>query len=395
MALSVLGALAGKWRDLEAPRMLQLEQFLGYVGVSDAASEAVRQVACRAHKVPYPPHWSEQLDAARGAIYFYHSLRDEASWHHPLAETFKEVLATVSRLDASGAGASEMSDAVTAALAEAQRRAMADVCDWAGPLGSPDGAGPLGAGVYFFNRRTGESAWEDPRDAWQYDLQVRFDLLIGYFVAEEARDFKSKSSSPSRPPDQPPSRTDGTKTPPLDVVGGSRTPNVCSPRSWMDGDVTPTVDSLASSLSIVAGTLQSALSAEPPPPESPVRLPRGRALPLPPRATTPQGAVGAHFSAAVASRPGTRSGRPAAPTTSHGDFAGSISAAFGTTAVSSLGRPPPPGPDAPPRTPQTGTPQRPRAASLRAGVALPPVTPPYSKNGGLRGSTREEPELLE
>ena len=56
-------------------------------------------MAKKAYGLPYPPHWSEELDQASGALYFYHALRDESSWQHPLTETFREVIGQVLQLE--------------------------------------------------------------------------------------------------------------------------------------------------------------------------------------------------------------------------------------------------------------------------------------------------------
>lgn len=185
-----LGLLAGvggalrEWPNLQQPRLLDQQQLLHALGVSPLAPAAVLQVLRKMHDTAYPPNWSEEMDAASGALYFYHALRDEAAWQHPLAGTFREVLDVVQRLAAERPSTQELSDRIEACLQETQQRAAEDIRDWVGPLGG-EAVDSGDVDPYYFNQRTGESAWEDPRERWQYDLQVRYDLLVGFLVAEE------------------------------------------------------------------------------------------------------------------------------------------------------------------------------------------------------------------
>uniref|UniRef100_A0A7S4Q5Z6 WW domain-containing protein n=1 Tax=Alexandrium monilatum TaxID=311494 RepID=A0A7S4Q5Z6_9DINO len=249
--------IVGDWPDLQRPYCLDLQQLLDALGISPLAPASVMEVARRAHAMPYPPHWTEQLDQASGALYFYHELQDESSWHHPLCETFREVLALVGIFEAEQTSLDVMAPRIEESLAEAQERATKALAEWVGPIPAGDGT----EGEYFYNRTTGQSEWEDPRERWKYDLHVRYDLLVGFLVAEEKR--AAKRSAPQ----------------------GLRTP-----------DLTPTLTSLASSLSSVASALAVAV-AEPGGDDSegegywarprPRRTPGS--LPLPPRSTASHG----------------------------------------------------------------------------------------------------------
>jgi len=157
------------------PRRLDLQQLLESLGVSPLAPPAVLEVVRQAHEMSYPPHWSEELDAVSGGIYFYNELRDSSSWQHPLTETFLEVVELVSRAVAGRPALDALVASVEGALAEVQQRAAQELSDWMGPLvGGTDGS------VFFHNSRTGESTWEDPCERFRYDLQVRHSLLVAF-----------------------------------------------------------------------------------------------------------------------------------------------------------------------------------------------------------------------
>eukprot|EP00747_Dinoflagellata_sp_TGD_P218072 gnl/TRDRNA2_/TRDRNA2_90367_c0_seq2.p1 gnl/TRDRNA2_/TRDRNA2_90367_c0~~gnl/TRDRNA2_/TRDRNA2_90367_c0_seq2.p1 ORF type:complete len:355 (+),score=55.28 gnl/TRDRNA2_/TRDRNA2_90367_c0_seq2:30-1067(+) len=259
-----------EWTGLQRPRHLELQQLLDLLNVSPMASPAVLQVAQRAHAMPYPPHWSEEIDAASGAIYFYHMLRDEASWTHPLVGTFREVLSLVGRMATELPVISyvELAGRVEAALTDFQQRAARELEDWEGPLDSgsavPHDPAHPEIRMFFYNRRTGASEWADPRERWLYELHVRYDLLVGFLVAVER----------------------GT------VQAGGKPPEGLG--NGLGGQMTPTLTSLASSIGSLAssiGSCELAVSSKNPLAagdltHSPPKTPRFGGLPLPPRVSS-------------------------------------------------------------------------------------------------------------
>eukprot|EP00435_Cladocopium_sp_Y103_P002337 s1804_g1.t1 len=153
-------------------------QFLDSLSISPLVPPTVLEVARKAHGLPYPPHWSEELDAASGALYFYHELRDESSWQHPLTDTFREVLQQVATFAEENRRLDQLAVGIEQSLTEIQARAAQDLQQWVGPLG-PEGE------QYFYNNVTGSSTWEDPCERWRYDIHVRYDLLVGFLVSQE------------------------------------------------------------------------------------------------------------------------------------------------------------------------------------------------------------------
>eukprot|EP00439_Symbiodinium_sp_Y106_P040823 s4987_g5.t1 len=238
------------WKALSQPCHLDFQQFLDSLCISPLAPPVVLEVARKAAAFPYPPHWSEEIDAASGALYFYHQLRDESSWQHPLTETFQEVLQQVSSFVADHLELDQVACRIEAILTEIQARAAAELQQWVGPLGEP------GCEQYYYNSVTGCSVWEDPCERWRYDVHVRYDLLVGFLVTQERASRATKAMP----------------------------------------DLTHTLTSLASSVSSVNSILASSLTApahyvgDPGDPEaSGARWarppPRRQGLPLPPKAT--------------------------------------------------------------------------------------------------------------
>eukprot|EP00931_Biecheleriopsis_adriatica_P069651 TRINITY_DN43475_c0_g1_i1.p1 TRINITY_DN43475_c0_g1~~TRINITY_DN43475_c0_g1_i1.p1 ORF type:complete len:331 (-),score=53.92 TRINITY_DN43475_c0_g1_i1:20-991(-) len=253
--LSGLAPAFSDWTNLQRPCNLDFQQFLESLCVSPLAPAAVIEVAKKAYSLPYPPHWTEEVDAASGGLYFYHQLRDESSWQHPLTETYSEVLEHIGLLAAERLRLDQLASRIEESLTEIQAKAAADLEQWIGPLDGEDGCEP-----YFYNSITGCSTWDDPRDRWKYDIHVRYDLLVGYLVAQERSAASQGAAAP---------------------------------------DMTQTLTSLASSMSSVHSVLTNSLTApsaapqyagDPDDPEaSGARWARPRArrggLPLPPKAT--------------------------------------------------------------------------------------------------------------
>ncbi|CAJ1351157.1 unnamed protein product [Effrenium voratum] len=248
--MAVCGGLAPlfEWRGLKHPKHLDFQQFLESLCVSPLVPQEVLEVARKAHGLPYPPHWSEEVDAASGALYFFHDLREESSWQHPLTDTFREVLQQVCSCSEEKLRLDRLAARIEEVLTEIQARAAADLQQWIGPLGEA-------SEQYFYNSVTGCSTWEDPCERWRYDIHVRYDLLVGFLVSQE------RSAAREAVP-----------------------------------DMTHTLTSLASSMSSVQSILANSLTnpsahcADPDDPEaSGARWARPRhrrsCLPLPPKAT--------------------------------------------------------------------------------------------------------------
>eukprot|EP00405_Crypthecodinium_cohnii_P032963 CAMPEP_0206520988 /NCGR_PEP_ID=MMETSP0324_2-20121206/66080_1 /ASSEMBLY_ACC=CAM_ASM_000836 /TAXON_ID=2866 /ORGANISM="Crypthecodinium cohnii, Strain Seligo" /LENGTH=235 /DNA_ID=CAMNT_0054014797 /DNA_START=164 /DNA_END=869 /DNA_ORIENTATION=- len=165
------------WPDLRKPEHLVVEQLLDALGISPMAAPAVMEVAKRAHMLPYPPNWSEELDAASGALYFYNSMKDESSWQHPMANTYKEILSLVESMVLSRATFGNLGLRIEQELAESQKKAAADLANWVGPVEAEDGNSLLtnsltppaegirsqGGGSASLGEESGESYWARPR----------------------------------------------------------------------------------------------------------------------------------------------------------------------------------------------------------------------------------------
>lgn len=202
------------------PQLLDRQQFLDTIGVRPLAPSALLRVAEHCFLKPYPPGWSEEVDPASGALYFFHAPTDKSLWTHPLETTFTEVLAFVQ--NAIGIAVVTLAERIEAHLHQAQQRATEQLEGWTGPH-----CGWTESNQYFYNTITQLSSWEDPREPWQYELHVRYDLLLGFLVEQEQ-------------------------------VAAD---NDLHAQGTMSADLTKTVSTLASTISELSNSLDDSLSA--------------------------------------------------------------------------------------------------------------------------------------
>jgi len=137
-------------------------------------AQILRCIGDAAYDMPLPPRWSEQVDV-RGFVYFAHASRTEATWEHPLLAAFRETLAVAGSIIDNDKPLDQAAAAVEAHLRSVQQRAAEHLADWTGPH-CPDGGNS--EEEFFHNLATGESSWENPLEAWQYELHVRYWLLV-------------------------------------------------------------------------------------------------------------------------------------------------------------------------------------------------------------------------
>lgn len=169
-------------------------------GSKGAATKAwvCRAIGSAAYEMPLPPRWTEQVDA-RGYIYFSHALRTEATWEHPLNGAIRETIQFALAIVNAEVNLGEAAGAVKTHLRQVQDRAAAELKDWTGPYREPQATDE-----FFHNEVTGESTWESPLEAWQYELHARYWLLVQllqnlhmHYLLKDERSGSSASSSPN------------------------------------------------------------------------------------------------------------------------------------------------------------------------------------------------------
>lgn len=288
------------------PQLLDRQQFLDALGVQPLAPPAVLRVAEKCFQEAYPPGWSEEVDPVSGALYFFHGLSDEASWRHPLEKTFREVLEFVEK--AIGIAVVTLAERIDTHLQQAQARASDDLEGWTGPHG-----GWTEDERYFYNTKTQVSSWEDPREPWQYDLHLRYALLLGFLVEQEQ---------------------------------AAMADNTCL--ETMSAELTKTVSTLASTITALSSSLENSLLANTQSlprastPAQPQQKSLGKKMPLPPKISAAEGSkmfsMPRHQQQYQQRILQYRDGGGCSPT-----------ASSSTTVTGSSGKPPPPPADAPPR----------------------------------------------
>mmetsp|Transcript_117247 Transcript_117247/g.378369 ORF Transcript_117247/g.378369 Transcript_117247/m.378369 type:complete len:367 (+) Transcript_117247:116-1216(+) len=136
----------------------------------------VAVIGAAAYELPLPPHWSEEVDS-RGIVYFWHDKRAEATWSHPLLPIFQATLAATAQIANTSSTMEEVCNAIIAHLRKAENHAAQMLRGWTGPhlVYRPAGEGQS---EFFFNERTGESTWDNPVEAPQYELFAQFNLFV-------------------------------------------------------------------------------------------------------------------------------------------------------------------------------------------------------------------------
>jgi len=163
-------------------------RFLELVGLSKEDAPEVLVAARAARNMPLPDFWTEGVDKEYGLAYYYNVQSDENTWDHPLIPTYREVLAFIKNLVAEALQPKALADRMQVALNEAHQKYLQELEHWQGPIVRP---GEVEGQPFFFNTQTGESEWRDPSERLQHDVKMRFDLLMGFLMAEEEKHMES------------------------------------------------------------------------------------------------------------------------------------------------------------------------------------------------------------
>eukprot|EP00913_Durusdinium_trenchii_P018947 g17805.t1 len=125
-----------------------------------ATSACCAADACEAYNASLPPGWTEHVDA-NGRTYFYNTNRRESLWKHPLDQEFVEI-ANYWRRAIKAGGFWDIDEE----LAEMEEQIRASLADW---MELYDETGHK----FFFNRKTEESLFNDPRHITYHSLYTR------------------------------------------------------------------------------------------------------------------------------------------------------------------------------------------------------------------------------
>mmetsp|Transcript_120677 Transcript_120677/g.341228 ORF Transcript_120677/g.341228 Transcript_120677/m.341228 type:complete len:469 (-) Transcript_120677:157-1563(-) len=143
-------------------------------GAAGGNREILEVIGSAAYELPLPPGWSEEVDDS-GTVYFWNHCRSEATWQHPLISVFSSTLVAATEMVRQALTIGDVVAAIAGHLKDAEAEASRSLKVWSGPHvedGSAHGDGSFGSGFYH-NESTGESSWENPLEALQYELYAR------------------------------------------------------------------------------------------------------------------------------------------------------------------------------------------------------------------------------
>jgi len=121
-------------------------------------------IAEEAFNAALPPGWSEHQDE-EGRVYFHNGATGESVWRHPMDDLFKEVVEYQRSIVKNG-GFHLVEDEI-AELEESIRRDLADWMELFDEHGEK----------FFYNRRTDDSRFDDPRMAVYHNLYARIKMV--------------------------------------------------------------------------------------------------------------------------------------------------------------------------------------------------------------------------
>ncbi|CAE7586189.1 SAC9, partial [Symbiodinium necroappetens] len=117
-------------------------------------------IAEEAYNAPLPPGWTEHVDA-NGRTYFYNTNLRESLWKHPMDQEFVEI-ANYWRRALKDGGFWDIDEE----LAEMEEKIRANLANW---MELYDDSGQK----FYFNRKTEESLFDDPRHTTYHSLYTR------------------------------------------------------------------------------------------------------------------------------------------------------------------------------------------------------------------------------
>lgn len=140
--------------------VLEMLSYVHSLGIDHIREADMVWIAEEAYNASLPPGWTEHVDQ-NGRTYFYNTNRRESLWKHPLDPEFIEIANYWRR--ALKAGGFWDIDEELAEMEEGIRASLADWMELYDDLGNK----------FFFNRKTEESLFDDPRHTTYHSLYTR------------------------------------------------------------------------------------------------------------------------------------------------------------------------------------------------------------------------------
>jgi len=161
------GAAAASGGDSPGRKQASIPELIEYIkslDVDPVDDVGMLWIAEEAFHAPLPPGWTEFTDE-EGCVNFHHAISGESTLRHPMDNLYREVVEYQRRVHNCG-GFWEVEDEITE-LEESIRR---DLADWM-ELFDENGE------KFFYNRRTDESRFDDPRMAVYHNLYARIKMI--------------------------------------------------------------------------------------------------------------------------------------------------------------------------------------------------------------------------
>jgi len=140
--------------------VLEMLSYVHSLGIDHIREADMVWIAEEAYNASLPPGWTEHEDE-NGRTYFYNTNRRESLWKHPLDQEFVEI-ANYWRRAIKAGGFWDIDEE----LAEMEEQIRASLADW---MELYDDSGHK----FFFNRKTEESLFDDPRHTTYHSLYTR------------------------------------------------------------------------------------------------------------------------------------------------------------------------------------------------------------------------------
>lgn len=140
--------------------VLEMLSYVHSLGIDHVREADMVWIAEEAYNAPLPPGWTEHVDA-NGRTYFYNTNLRESLWKHPMDQEFVEI-ANYWRRALKDGGFWDIDEE----LAEMEEKIRANLANW---MELYDDSGQK----FYFNRKTEESLFDDPRHTTYHSLYTR------------------------------------------------------------------------------------------------------------------------------------------------------------------------------------------------------------------------------
>mmetsp|Transcript_124768 Transcript_124768/g.216353 ORF Transcript_124768/g.216353 Transcript_124768/m.216353 type:complete len:1232 (-) Transcript_124768:44-3739(-) len=144
--------------------VIEMLEFVKSLEIDPVKESEMLWMAEEAFHAQLPPGWDEHTDE-HGRVYFHNIATGESCWQHPMDELFKEIVDYWRRVQTVG-GFWEIEDE----LRDLEDQIRQDLNDWM-ELFDEHGE------KFFYNRRTEESRFDDPRNWVYHDLYQRIKMV--------------------------------------------------------------------------------------------------------------------------------------------------------------------------------------------------------------------------